>query len=168
MYWTEAVLSYLIPLLIVCCVIWIGFTILDGMRNRAFNLTTSETVGGSSSDRPDFLKVDHEKREAALRGGEAFDAHVQKRDASSEAVSSSARTGIAGKCTVLLAILSLVTGAIGALMRVEAYDNAVRKFGIWDNVVETVSNHPVGFVVAMAVIAVAAFNVFRAIHKGSA
>jgi len=167
MLWVETFLNTATPLLIVGAIIWVILTILAATRRRALNLKTAETVSKTNTQ-PGFLKVDQAKRDAALQGGAAFDEHVANRDAPPLDPAQGKARGLAGKCTVLLAILSLITGAIGALMRVEVYDQAVRKFGVWDNIVETVSNHTVGFVVAMAVIAVAAFNVFRTIQRGTA
>jgi len=167
MHWVDTVLSFATPALIVGAIIWVVLTIFDAMRKRALNITTAETVGKSDAQ-PGFLKVDQAKRDAALQGGAAFDAHVANRDIQATDPTATKAKGLAGKCTVLLAVLSLLTGAIGALMRVEAYDSAIKKFGVWDNIVETVSNHTVGFVVAMCVIAVAVFNVVRALQRNTA
>lgn len=167
MTWVDTVLNLATPALIIGAAIWLILSILEVMRKRSLNLTTAETARASGAQ-PGFLKVDQAKRDAAMQGGAAFDAHVAQRDAPAPETGPVKAKGLAGKCTVLLAILSLFTGIIGALMRVEAYDSAIKKFGIWDNVVETVSNHTVGFVVAMCVIAVAAFNVFRVIQRGTA
>jgi len=167
MNWVDTVLSGVVPALILSALAWIALSVFDLMRKRALNLTTAETVS-QNTNQPGFLKLDAEKRDAALKAGEAFDDYVVNRDTQSAVTEPTKAKGIAGKCTVFLALLSLLTGAIGALMRVEAYDNAIKKFGVWDNVVETVSNHTVGFVVAMAVIAVAVFNVVRAIQRGTA
>lgn len=164
--WVESVLFWATTLIIVSAALWLVLWLYQSSRRKALNLTTTETVR-EAGVKPDFLTVDHEKRDAALRGGEAFDKHVAERDApppseTDETISKCC--GFARLMTIVLALVSLVTGVIGALMRVEAYDSAVRKYGAWDNAVQIISDYPVGFAVAIGVVGLVGFNFVRTLR----
>lgn len=168
MVWVGTIHEYAVPALLVVAALWVVLAIFGATRKRSLNLTTAETVD-QAGVQPGFLKTDKDKREAALKGGEAFDAHVANRNVPPvEATPPAKAKGYAGMAAVLLAVVSLFTGAVSAMSRVEVLDETVRKFGIWDGIVQTATDYTLGFVVAIAVIAVGIFNVIRTARSDSA
>ena len=156
LYWTTTVLT-------VFAVIWLVLWIYKSIRAKSLNLTDMQTVDDASA-RPDFLKVDHAKRDAALKAAEVFDRHVAQRDAPPVDKAVNKYCLLAKAVTIVFAIASLATGVIGAVTRVKEYDEAVKKYGIWDNFVELVNAYPVGFVVAVVVICIVGFNFYRSLR----
>lgn len=163
----DQALSWATTLIIATAAIWLALWLYQSMRQKSLNLTTSEVVREQGVE-PGFLKVDQEKRDAALKAGETFDRHVEDRDAPPPADDGVAKyKGYARLLTIFLALVSLVTGTIGALMRIEAYDSAVERFGVWDNAMKIISEHPVGFAVAIGVIGIVAFNFVRSLRANA-
>ena len=161
----DSVLSLVIPLMSFAALLWLIFWYLNYKRRRALNLTVAESAR-QDGVQPDFLKVDHDKRDAALRAGETFDAKIAARDAPQEPapVVDKCR-GAAKIVTILLALVTMLTGIVGALMRVEIYDEAVRRLGVWENMVAIITQYPLGFAIAVGIIAVTAFNAFRMVQR---
>jgi len=160
----DQAISWATTLIIATAAIWVALWIYQSMRQKSLNLTTSETVSRHGVE-PGFLTVDQEKRDAALKAGEAFDHHVAERDAPTAEDGVAKCKGYARLFTILLALVSLVTGTIGALMRIEAYDDAVKKFGVWDSATAIIAEHLVGFAIAIGVIGLVAFNFVRVLRS---
>lgn len=156
LFWTTTVLT-------VFAVIWLVLWIYKSTRAKSLNLTDMQTVNDASA-RPDFLKVDHAKRDTALKAAEVFDRHVAQRDAPPVDKAVNKYCLLAKAVTIVFAIASLATGIIGAVTRVKEYDEAVKKYGIWDNFVELVNAYPVGFVIAAVVICIVGFNFYRSLR----
>ena len=70
----DAVTGWLTPLLIgllVLVAIWASLALFGWFQRRAYNLTVMERAQAGRQT-PDFLKVDHQTREAALERGDAY------------------------------------------------------------------------------------------------
>ncbi len=159
----DTILFWATTALIVFAILWLLLWIYKTLRAKSLNLTDMQKVD-QTDVQPDFLKVDHEKRQAALNGGEAFDRYVAERDAPPADKAAHKCCLLAKALTITLAIASLATGIVGALMRVEAYDEAVKKYSAWDNLTALISKYPVGFTVAVAVICIVGFNFYRSLR----
>lgn len=153
--------------------IWLVLTILDYLNRRAYNLTVSDR-GGDPGETPGFLKVDHEKRAAAQRAGEAFDEKIKARDAAEAAAADAATSGGAARQalslarlgTIALAIISVATAAIGAIGRIEYYDEAARRLTSWERLTEIISTYWLGFVVVAALLAIQIYQAIRQVRAG--
>ena len=162
----DSILAIAVPALIVAAILWLLAWFWSSRRRRALNLTTAETVRQPGA-KPDFLTVDRGAQQAKMEGGAAFDAHVAARDApppDPAPVAEKCR-GWAKAVTVLLALVTVLTGIVGALMRVEMYEEAVRRLGVWDNLVAIVTQYPLGFAVALGVVGVTGFNALRMVRN---
>ena len=161
----ESILALAVPAMISAAILWLVLWFWTYQRRRALNLTVAENVRRDDA-RPGFLTVDRDARQAKMEGGAAFDAQVAARDAPPEAAPVADRCrGLAKVVTVLLALVTLLTGVVGALMRVEMYDEAVRRLGVWDNVVAIVTQYPLGFAIAVGIVGVTAFNALRMVRN---
>lgn len=106
-----------LPLLLWLCVgfaaLWLVLSLFDRWRRRKYNLTYAES-GGTASE-PDFLKVDHEKRRAALERG---------KPAAPVAVAAPAPTRygrLAGYAATLFAVFALVVAVLKAMTSLDEY-----------------------------------------------
>jgi hypothetical protein len=143
-------------------VVWIVTSIIGAMHRRAYNLTHAES-GGSKKIQPDFLKVDKAKREAAIARGEKFTDKLDEREApKTPAATASTWARIAASAT---AIIGLVFTAVTTMGRVAATDEAVRDLGNWEKLSAIVSQHQVGAILCVAVIASNAYIVVKKIKK---
>ncbi len=160
---SDQILFWVTTGLILFAVIWFLLWIYKTIRARSLNLTDMQSVRDKDVQ-PDFLKVDQENQVAALKAAEVFDRHVAQRDATPTDKAAHKYCLLAKSLTIFLAIASLATGVVGAVARVKEYDEAVKKYGVWDNMVELVNAYPIGFVVAVVVICIVGFNFYRSLR----
>lgn len=150
--------------------VWLVFVVLDYVNRRDYNLTVADR--GGSGEKPDFLSVDHEKREAAKRAGEAFDEKIEQRDQAeaAEAAAPAAKAKrvltLASIATAFFAVITVATAAIGAIGRIEYYDEAVRRLSSWERLVEIISAYWLGFLVVALMIAAQIFYAVRQARSG--
>jgi hypothetical protein len=118
-------------------------------HRRAYNLTRAES-SHSQNIKPDFLKVDKDKRQQALDRGAAYDQVLQGRAAPSPVETASLWSRFAAMATAVLALITLM---VGTLNSVGALQQGVEKISNWDTLSQLVSDHKAGTVVALIVIA---------------
>lgn len=162
--WVIQVLPVALWAAVIAGLVWLAFVGLDYLNRRDYNLTVADR-GGSGGPDPDFLKVDHEKREAARRAGAVFDHKMEDR---AEAAAAGEPTpnarkaiGVAKFSTVFFAFASAATVAIGSLGRIEFYDEAARRLSSWDRMAELISTYWLGFLVVAVLIAAQIYHAIR-------
>lgn len=134
--------------------VWIASWLFIAMRRRASNLTSASSAHVQKDAAPDFLKVDHKKREAAIKAGEAYGKELTEREAAEAA-------GLAGKpapkevtlterftriASALLAVFSLAVTIMSALNQAKGLEGAGNQFA------DLAAKHPIAMVVAALVI----------------
>lgn len=162
----DQIAAYLGPLLlltIALAVLWLVLTIIQRTHRRAYNLTKAE--GSGTAVKPDFLTVDHARRAAAMAGGRAFDEQRPATQTGSAVASACRMTHFT---VIATAVLSFITAAVGALLRIDAMQNAFNQFGTWEKFMAIVSAYKVGFAVAAAVIVVSLLQLFLSLRHRSA
>lgn len=147
----DTVLQILSWLVIVFGGLWLVTGVLGYMHRRAYNLTSAES-GTSKNIKPDFLKVDKKKREAAIQRGEAFEKELESREvaagkAPGEKLGVWSRAG-----ATISAGFTLVAAVVGTLTKVDSLQSGVGQLSSWDKLSNTMSQHKVGTVVAILVI----------------
>ncbi len=144
-------------------IVWLVTSVIGVMHRQAYNLTHAES-GGSKKIQPDFLKVDKAKRDAAIARGERYDQQLAEREAPPPTLVSSACTWsrIAASGT---AIIGLVFTAVSTMQRVAVTDEAVRDLGNWEKLKAIVSEHQLGAILCVAVIASNAYIVVTKLQK---
>lgn len=154
--WVTAYLPILLWTAIVIGAVWLVLAFFDYRNRQAYNLTMSDR-GGASGEDPGFLKVDKEKRDAAIAAGEAFDRKVAAKEAAraaAEAPSTSTATGVAGWGAGIFAFLTMITAVIGAFGRVEYYDSAARQLTNVERLGEIIGTYWLGFIIVLILIAI--------------
>ncbi len=151
--------------LVIFGVAWLVTSVLGAMNRRAYNLTHAES-GGSKKIEPDFLKVDKAKREAAIARGERYDEQLAKREAPARPANPVSAAGtwsrIAASATALIGV---VFTAVTTMQRVGVTDEAVRDLGNWEKLKTIISQHQMGAVLCLAVIASNVYIVVRKMQK---
>ena len=96
--------------------LWLALSLFVYWRRRAANLTPVTAPRMSKDAQPEFLKVDHKAREAAIERGEAFENQLEIREAEERraaeaAVLGPATTGrrLAKFASVLMSLFTLAT-----------------------------------------------------------
>ena len=164
----QFIMSVAVPVMFFAALTWVILFAYLSYRRKTLNLTQAESATQSIS-KPSFLSTDQEARQAKLDGGEQFDQYIAERDqpekrSRDESVEAPERCCVLAKAlTVLFAIITLVTGAVGALMRVELYDETVRSLGVWSNLQAMIQAYPVGFAFAVCIVIVTGVNAMRMI-----
>ncbi|MBN9063286.1 MAG: hypothetical protein BGP06_04430 [Rhizobiales bacterium 65-9] len=147
------IVSILGPLLIVLtalALLWIVLSVVQRMHRKAYNLTKAETAGAPV--KPDFLTVDHAARADAAARGRVFEEQRAAAAAAKSPVASACR--LTQTAAVVAAVLSFVSAAAGALLKVEMMQSAYNNLGSWDRMMAIIANYKAGFAVAAAIILV--------------
>lgn len=141
----ASIIGPLLLILVALSLVWLVLSVMGYMHRRAYNLTRAES-GGSGGVKPDFLRVDHARREAAIASGAAYDAARAAADASPAAERGSRLAGLAVAAT---AIVTFLATAGGALTKIEAIQGAYNSLTSWERFVALISAYKVGFSLAL-------------------
>lgn len=134
--------------------IWIALWLFIALRRRASNLTSASSAKVQKDAAPDFLKVDHKKREAAIKAGANYDKELKEREAAEAAANS--KIGVPKEATLaerfsriasaLFAVFSLAVTIMSSLNQARGLEGAGGQF------VDIAAKHPVAMVIAAFVI----------------
>jgi hypothetical protein len=143
---------------------WIACWLFIVLRRRASNLTSASSAPVQKDAAPDFLKVDHAKRDAAIKAGEAYGKELTAREAA-EAAAAGAKAvpkeiGLAERfsriASALFAVFSLAVTITGALNQAKGLEGAGNQF------VDIATKHPMAMIIAAFVIA---FHIYNFVTK---
>lgn len=131
--------------------LWLVTGVLGYFHRRAYNLTHAES-GGSDNIKPDFLKVDHAARKAAIERGEAYDKQLAQKDGTAppppaETVGKWARIG-----ATVTASFGLLAAVITTLSKAEQLQAGAEKLGSLEKLGAIFREYPVGSTVAVIVV----------------
>jgi len=132
---------------------WLAFTGFMAWRRRTMNLTPVGDGPAGRGPSPDFLRVDHGARSAALERGDAFEARLSAREAAEAAALAAAspaeRTG--GVLALCMSLFTVVSMVFGAVMQVRWIGHYAEDLSAPGRVLEIVRAHPVAFGVSVLV-----------------
>ena len=172
----AAVTAWLNPLLIgllVLVAIWALLALFGWFQRRAYNLTVMERAR-SGQHTPDFLKVNHATRKAALERGDAYadDRARGGEPAPAEQplpppppvlrqVGKFSRLARIG--AVVFALANLIVVGAGALLKAEKTHEFFYSLSNWERWEALLENYWIGVAIAVLVILVQAAYLFRII-----
>jgi len=161
---TEAwpILDVLFNLTCAAAGIWLAITAFVLWRRAASNLTPVNVPEKNKRAQPDFLSVDKKARAEAIARGESFEDELDRRDrdearqAARNALSSTsltARSGrIAGWISFVLALFSLLTGALGVIFNVIRFEGYSADYGSVEKIAGLFIAYPIPSAVAVVII----------------
>jgi hypothetical protein len=149
----DSVLQVLTWLLVGFGAVWLVSSVIAHFHRRAYNLTHAES-GRSKNIKPDFLKVDQAKRQAATERGRAYDAKLTAREAEPPQTTAEKVSFFSRLSAGMTAVATLVTTVLATLSRIPVTD---REVGLFGRFFEIVNEHKWGALVALLVISA---NVF--------
>ena len=141
--------------------IWLASTVFIHMRRRATNLTSAQQASVRKDATPDFMKVDHKAREAAMKRGETFDKELVEREKAEAAAAAAAGgkptkrepvsmvrmiSGIAAFAFSLFTLLGTILGTFRTL------DGAGVQLSKLDQVGAIISQNPIPTLICVFVI----------------
>lgn len=138
--------------------LWLVSTIFIQMRRRATNLTSAQQAGVKRDATPDFMKVDHKARDAAMQRGEAYDQELIEREKAEAAAAAGKAvkkepvgilkriSGIAAFAFSLFTLLGTVLGTFRTL------DQAGVQLSKMDQVGAVVMQYPIPTIICVFVI----------------
>lgn len=140
--------------------IWLAITVFVLWRRHASNLTPVNAAEKNKKASPDFLKVDKAARAEAIARGESFDKELERREreeARAKAVAAGTANAslgqkIAGWSTFILAVFSLLSGALTVILTMQRLDGMTAEYGTWQGLVNLFQARPIAFTVATTVI----------------
>lgn len=154
----EDVPTWIEPLLYVTMAVvavWVASSLFVYMRRRASNLTSAHQTGVRKDASPDFMKVDHKARDAAMQRGEAYDETLTAREAAEAALDApvvkqaSLISRLSGIASLLFSLFSLA-GAISTVMfQVERMTGTISRA---DQLMLVVQKYPIPVAVCIFVI----------------
>jgi hypothetical protein len=148
--------SFVFPVMIVIGVAWIAIWLFIYWRRKASNLTIANKAKVQKDAPPDFLKVDHKKREEAIARGEAYEEVLTEREEAEAQAAADAAAGITEEvglaerisrmASTLFAVFTLLVTLVRAFGDVQKLEDAGSTIG------EIVTKHPIAFLVAAFVV----------------
>jgi uncharacterized membrane protein len=131
--------------------LWLVTAVIGYFHRRAYNLTRAES-GRSRNIKPDFLKVDKGKRQAAIERGTAYDAVLEAREPAGAATTVDTVRFWSRLAAMSTASLAAVATLVGTLMKVESIQAGITQLSSWEKFSRLVSENKAGAVVALVVI----------------
>ena len=149
-------LDYLLWATVAITAIWVISSLFIYMRRKASNLTPVNAANAKKSAAPDFLKVDHKAREAAIARGEAYDEQLAARErAEAEAAGEIEKQPVgilarlSGIAAFLFSLFSLAGGLFGAIWQM---DRMTDTLGSSDKLMLIVQKYPIPVAIVAFVI----------------
>jgi hypothetical protein len=151
-------ITYLMWGAVAFAALWLISTIFIHMRRRATNLTSAQQAGVNRNAAPDFMKVDHKARDAAMKRGEAYDQELVERekaeaDAAAGVKAKKEPVGIlkmiSGIAAFLFSLFSLVGAMVGTF---RTLDGAGVQLSKMDQVGAIITQHPIPAIICIFVI----------------
>ena len=142
--------------------VWLVSFIFILMRRNATNLTPTQNASVKKSAEPDFLKVDHKKREEAIKRGEEFADKLTEREKAEAAAAAAALhpdakkkdpasllENLAKLASIAFSIFSLIGVILGAITQVDKMNTSLTNL---DKIWLVVMKYPVPVAIAVFVI----------------
>jgi hypothetical protein len=150
---TDQILDVLTWVLAIAGIIWLVTSVINARHRRAYNLTYAES-GASKKIKPDFLKVDTAKREAAIARGERYDEELARREREAQKPGPVAEVGRWSHLAAsAAALVGVAFTALSTFQRIGPTDETLKGLGRWETFEKLVSDHKAGAVFCVAVIA---------------
>lgn len=153
---------------IIAAAIWLALTIFVYWKRRAANLTPVTAARRSKKAQPEFLKVDHKARRAAIERGQAFERSLEQREeeearaAALAALKPAARAGRVAKIAALItSVFTLIAMIFGTILNVGKMGELMQQYSTTQRLAAIIQNHPVGTTVAAVVIAAGLYQFFH-------
>lgn len=165
---TSDLPTWLEPLLYVTMIlvaIWVVSSLFVYMRRRASNLTSAHQTGVKKDASPDFMKVDHKARDAAMQRGEAYEETLAAREAAEAAADApvvkqaSLVSRLSGIASLLFSLFSLAGAISTVMMQVERMNNTL---GRTDQLMLIVQKYPIPVAICIFVIG---FHIYHYISR---
>jgi hypothetical protein len=148
--------------------IWLALSLFVYWRRRAANLTPVTAARRSKDAQPDFLKVDHKARRAAIERGEAFERQLEEREAEearTAALAALAPATTAGRlarlAALVMSVFTLATMIFGTIFNIGKMGEIMQEFSTAERLSAIVRTHPIGTAVVVLVIVAALYQFFQ-------
>ncbi len=150
--------TYLMWIAVGFAAIWLASTVFIHMRRRATNLTSAQQASVRKDAAPDFMKVDHKAREAAMKRGETYDQELVEREKAEAAAAAGAPSKkepvglvkmISGIAAFLFSLFTLVGAIIGTF---RTLDGAGVQLSKLDQVGAIITQNPIPSLICIFVI----------------
>ena len=138
--------------------LWLVATVFIHLRRRATNLTSAQQAGVHKDATPDFMKVDHKARDAAMQRGEAFDRELTER-AKAEAAAAAGKPvkrepanmvkTLSGIASFAFSLFTLLGAILGTFRTMDAAGTQLSKL---DQVGAVVTQNPIPALICLFVI----------------
>ncbi|HVY88616.1 MAG TPA: hypothetical protein VG942_07090 [Hyphomonadaceae bacterium] len=154
-------LSTLLWITAVVVAIWLVSFIFILLRRNATNLTPTQNASVKKSAEPDFLKVDHKKREEAIKRGEEFAEKLTEREKAEAAAAEAALhpdkkkttvgmlENLAKLASIAFSLFSLAGVILGAITQVDKLNTTLSSM---DKIWLVIAKYPVPVAIAVFVI----------------
>lgn len=138
--------------------LWLVSTIFIHMRRRATNLTSAQQAGVKKDAAPDFMKVDHKARDAAMKRGEAYDQELVEREKAAADAAAGVKPKkepvgivkmISGAAAFLFSMFTLLGAIVGTF---RTLDGAGVQLSKLDQVGALLTQHPIPSIICIFVI----------------
>lgn len=151
-------LTYVMWAAVAFAALWLVSTLFIQMRRRATNLTSAQQAHVRKDAAPDFMKVDHKARDAAMQRGQAYEKELDTREAA-EAAAAAGKPGkkepinmlktISGVASFAFSLFTLLGAVLGTFRTMDAAGTQLSKF---DQIGVMAMKNPIPSVICLFVI----------------
>lgn len=147
--------------------VWMAITVFVVWRRRSSNLTPVNLPSKNRKSQPDFLKVDHKAREAAIKRGEGFEKELERRERDEARRAARHRRSpatigqrIAGIVTLIMSLFTLASMIYGSIFTVTRMGGMMEEYSTQERIIAVIQAHPIAFVITILVIFARIFTFF--------
>lgn len=151
-------LTYVMWAAVAFAALWLVSAIFIQMRRRATNLTSAHQAGVKKEATPDFMKVDHKARDAAMQRGAAYEKELDTREAA-EAAAAAGKAAkrepanmlkmISGIASFAFSLFTLLGAVLGTFRTMDAAGAQLSKM---DQVGVMFAKYPIPAIICLFVI----------------
>jgi len=151
-------MTYVMWAAVAFAALWLVATVFIQLRRRATNLTSAQQAGVKKEAAPDFLKVDHKARDAAMQRGEAYEKELTEREkAEAEAAAGKAAKRepvnmlktLSGIASFAFSLFTLLGAILGTFRTMDAAGAQLSKL---DQVGAVITQYPIPSLICLFVI----------------
>jgi hypothetical protein len=144
----------------ILALVWALVSLFVYFRRRSSNLTPVQAARRKKADQPDFLSVDHARREAALERADAFEDGLERREAEEARAAEQGKAEkplsiiglIARIMSLVVSLFSLGTVIFGTTWQISRMGSLMKEYSTFERITSVIASYPVSSAVAALVI----------------
>ncbi len=155
--WTNV--DLVLKAMMIAGLAWLVLTIFIYWRRRATNLTPVDMPCLNPAAQPDFLSINQEKMESALKRGDQFDEILDRREQiPGELKTAKTARSICGYIAVTLSVLSMLIVVAGSIWPTSVAGQSIVSDSNEGHLIDVVQSYPIAISIALFAICISIWH----------